>query len=524
MPVSMTRTVVQVEPPPGTVTVPCEAAAGGRVASERRSNVAVDLLGGATPFVKAIADRLRSEGFTLVDVGCADGVAQAWFGFGKRLRVFGFDPRSDEINALQKREQEGVHVYTTGFVGIPSEHPFAVASKGSPVLQRFPWKRLAIDWWQQLQSDPSAPQIVPPSIPPQERRPPPTPTILLGEFLKTRGDFPVDFIKIDVDGADLDILHSLDEILWDRKVLAVGIEVNFFGSADPYCNTFHNTDRFLREQGFNLFSLSQRKYAGRYLPTPSIDHPYPAETVVGRLLQGDAFYARDLADPENQHLSSSYGHDSILKLAAIFSLFNLPDCAAELLVRNAPLIDADFQRTALDLLAVQAQRNVPPLSYRDYIDAFVRNDPSYKAIGRVPLVSQSAVKLRVIQPSEIFGDPITHNDAKCCGEVWKKIETPPATWAYAVELPVNGTARNGHRFICFRLAVEVTAGKVGIGLLSQDRTVMSQEQFIDAGRPLDLQFSMAAAGICSVIVRSAAPVGTRSSVRLRLKDVAEVLT
>jgi hypothetical protein len=53
---------------------------------------------------------------------------------------------------------------------------------------------------------------------------------------------------------------------------------------------------------------------------------------------------------------------------------------------------------------------------------------------------------------------------------------------------------------------------------------MSQEQFIDAGRPLDLEFSIAAAGICSVIVRSAAPVGTRSSVRLRLKDVAEVLT
>jgi hypothetical protein len=73
---------------------------------------------------------LPSEVFTLVDVGCASGVAQAWFEFGKRLRVFGFDPRSYEVDALQRREHEGVHVYTTGFVGIPSEHPFAVASKG----------------------------------------------------------------------------------------------------------------------------------------------------------------------------------------------------------------------------------------------------------------------------------------------------------------------------------------------------------------------------------------------------------
>ncbi|SEC67339.1 Methyltransferase FkbM domain-containing protein [Rhizobiales bacterium GAS188] len=473
--------------------------------------------------MKAVADRLQAEAFTLVDIGCAGGVAPAWLGFGKHIRVFGFDPGPDDIDALQKQEHEGEHVYTEGFVGIPPEHPFAVASRGKPVLQRNPWSRLAIAWWQQLRSDPNAAQIVPPATLQQERGANPTPTILLDEFLRARGDFPVDFIKIDVDGTDLDILHSLDECLHSRRVLGIGVEVNFFGSADPYCNTLHNADRFLREHGFDLFDLSQRKYAGRYLPAPSAERPYPAETIFGRLLQGDAFYARDLAAPENQKLSALYGHDSILKLAAIFSLFNLPDCAAELLVGNASLIDAGFVRIGLDLLAIQARRGVPPLPYREYIDAFKRDDQKYKVAARPAFAGQGAAKLKPIQPSEIFAEPITYDDAKCSGGDWRDIETPATTWAYAVELPVNGTARDDDFAIALRLSVEVTAGKIAIGLLSHDRTSMDQEQYLDPDSALDLEFRAVMGGISGVVIRSAAPTGVRSSARVRLKDVAEVL-
>ena len=49
----------------------------------------------------------------------------------------------------------------------------------------------------------------------------------------------IDFIKIDVDGADFVILRSLEAILKDVCVFGLAIEVIFFGSHNPDVNTFH---------------------------------------------------------------------------------------------------------------------------------------------------------------------------------------------------------------------------------------------------------------------------------------------
>ena len=64
--------------------------------------------------------------------------------------------------------------------------------------------------------------------------------------------------------------------------------------------------------------------------------------------------------------------EKLIKLAAIFSLLGLPDCAAEVLVafrsRIANLLDVDW---SLDALAAQTQSGGrTPLNYRDYIEAF----------------------------------------------------------------------------------------------------------------------------------------------------------
>jgi hypothetical protein len=50
----------------------------------------------------------------------------------------------------------------------------------------------------------------------------------------------------------------LIQTLEDAKVLGVGIEVNFFGSEDPQVHTFHNVDRLMKQNGFELFCLSTR--------------------------------------------------------------------------------------------------------------------------------------------------------------------------------------------------------------------------------------------------------------------------
>ena len=120
--------------------------------------------------------------------------------------------------------------------------------------------------------------------------------------------------------------------------------------------------------------MKVRTYSTSALPERYV-WPFPAETVAGRRLQGDAFYARDLASTEWDDLARQLGAAKLAKLAAIFAIRGLPDCAAELLATRrsllAPLLDVD---AGLDLLARQVQGSAwRPLGYRDYIAAFEAN-------------------------------------------------------------------------------------------------------------------------------------------------------
>src|SRR5207302_1105948 len=102
-----------------------------------------------------------------------------------------------------------------------------------------------------------------------------------------------DFIKIDVDGTDYEVLQSVDEILDTHFVLGVGIEVTYPGSGNDTDNVFHNVDRFMKSKGFELFDLTTRRYSARSLPG-RYELFMPAQTAFGRIIQGDALFIRDL--------------------------------------------------------------------------------------------------------------------------------------------------------------------------------------------------------------------------------------
>ena len=178
--------------------------------------------------------------------------------------------------------------------------------------------------------------------------------------------------------SDFVILSSIRDELESMKVLGACLEVNYFGTASPTDHTFHNTDRLMREAGFDLFGLTVRPYSVAALPARYALN-MPAQSLVGRPLQGDALYFRDLCAPHNWGLALTMGPEKIAKLAALFAMTGLPDHAAELLIkfrrRLAGLFDVE---SGLELLAAQLQElapiNEPPLRYRDYMAAFKRDD------------------------------------------------------------------------------------------------------------------------------------------------------
>jgi hypothetical protein len=367
--------------------------------------------------------------FTLVDVGCSGGIDPAWRLFDKRLTAYAFDPSRYEIERLAAAETNPNVHYINGFVGLPAGHPARAAAAESWRVD--PWARLSAYRTQSLQRDrekadlatqpPAAAQPEPVRSEPARAAsqttaapaPDPAPSpfqadeqqdlmrrnlwaqaalsnpdqpIVLEEFLSAVGVRDMDFIKIDVDGADFEILQSLEARLAQPGVLGALLEVSFHGTDDPAFNTFHNVDRFMRARGFDLFDLTVRKYSLAVLPRPYLfPHPLAAQTTEGRPLQGDALYLRDFGHIHADRDLSGWTDQKLLKLGALYALFGLFDHTAELLQlfreRLAGWIGID---QALDVLVQEIQDSEPELwstgrffSYGDYIAAYEADDPAF---------------------------------------------------------------------------------------------------------------------------------------------------
>jgi len=125
---------------------------------------------------------------------------------------------------------------------------------------------------------------------------------------------------------------------------------------------------FLRREGYSLFGITVRRYSRTDLPAPFEFETY-AQTGFGQPYQGDAIYVLDLAAPSNEEEARDYPPGKLLKLACIYELIGVPDCAAEILNRFAARLEAvgDLE-PLLDALtpALLGQK----LTYREYIAAF----------------------------------------------------------------------------------------------------------------------------------------------------------
>jgi len=333
-------------------------------------------------FASHISASLRGEHFTLVDIGCSGGIDARWRVFQPALRGLGIDASVSECKRLTDAETVSGMEYVAAFAGIDPGHPFMRRRDGRPEASRNPWERLSTArtmarrapalsdrtdhekleqtmWWLTQTADPAKPVAIP-------------------DLLEAKHLTDVDFLKIDTDGNDFAILNSFDTALERFGVLGALLEVNFCGSDNDTDRTFHNTDRFMKAHGFELFDLSLRRYSAAALPA-RFEFNLPAQTVSGRILQGDALYIRDWAAPDWAEMAAQATDAKILKLAAIFSLMNLPDCAAEVVQKFRHRIEKHLDAAAaLNALARQAQPDErAPLSYEEYMASFEADEPRF---------------------------------------------------------------------------------------------------------------------------------------------------
>src|SRR4029450_3480486 len=214
------------------------------------------------PVIGYLSKALPDTEFMLIDVGCSGGIDGAWRSLGPRLRALAIDPNIAEIERLRSVETHPGIRYLAALAGLPSDHPFALQKAGQSHWGRSPWARLTVA--KSLQMMKSVAPLPPPDMVAANQWTEmklADEVIVIPAYLRDRGIASFDFLKIDVDGADFDILNSLHQDLDPLGVLRVGIEINYFGSTSDTDHTFHNVDRFMRARGFELFGMTVNRYS-----------------------------------------------------------------------------------------------------------------------------------------------------------------------------------------------------------------------------------------------------------------------
>jgi FkbM family methyltransferase len=273
--------------------------------------------------VSLLETRLERDRLRLFDVGARGGLDPRWRRYAAYLEVVAFEPDQDECDRLN-REAASLP-YPARFLNralwkdVRSDVPFhvanwEVASSIYPPNPAF------------LSSFPGAAAL----LGTKERRRVSTTT--LDEVHRTEGLAP-DCLKLDVEGAELDVLVGGDGALGEALVLEIEVEFSPVFSGQPM---FWDVDAHLRERGWTLLGL--RRNSWRRIPQASTSAPGYG----GQLIAADALYANGNA------ISGALELNRELKLIVILAAYLQWDLVFDRVANSPALADlSDRDRAEL---------------------------------------------------------------------------------------------------------------------------------------------------------------------------------
>ena len=142
--------------------------------------------------------------------------------------------------------------------------------------------------------------------------------VALDDYLPKQGVFDIDFLELDTQGSELDILVGAKKLL-SSSVIGIRVEVEF---SEMYRNQplFGDIDTFLRKQGFILFDLDRYRLRRKSCPLNIQSHE--------QIIWGQALYLRDYNTLfARDHVEKA----KLIKLAIVASFYGFHSYAMEII-------------------------------------------------------------------------------------------------------------------------------------------------------------------------------------------------
>jgi FkbM family methyltransferase len=276
-----------------------------------------------------------------LDVGCRDGIRPAWRALGANALLVGFDPDPAECARLNAAAPGPAR---------ERYEPVALgASAGEATLH--------------LTADPQSSSLYPPN-PSAIRRYPElwrheerdTLTLrvtTIDSWAEQAGVEAIDALKVDVQGAELDVLRGAKRALGAVRVVETEVEFQELYRGQP---VFTDVERFMRERGFGLWRLREIHHcglspAGRAEPVFGVGDYVEHTRLGGQIAWANAIFVRDeMADAD-----AGLDWHERARDACVAAVFGFPELV-ELGLREAAAGAPEPARAALAAVLARARR------------------------------------------------------------------------------------------------------------------------------------------------------------------------
>ena len=189
-------------------------------------------------------------------------------------------------------------------------------------------------------------------------------------YLEKKKITDVNFLKLDTEGNEHQILEGATNLLSSRSLFAVKSEVWLGPIKDE--NEFSQMDTLLRKFNFQLFDMQFCRYPRNSLPNGVITGQKKMKSdgnTLGQFLTGDVIYIKDPIYLLNKNLDLfDWTDTNVLKLALIYNVYNCPDASLELLIfyENNYASNLDFNE--LKNFFTPKLPNGSKVKYYEYLD------------------------------------------------------------------------------------------------------------------------------------------------------------
>ena len=188
-----------------------------------------------------------NQKLVVVDIGCRWGFAEKFIDEKGAFHAYGFDPDIEECQRLSKRyASSNVSLIPLGLAGIPGKRTLYITQE--PACSSL------------LQPDPELTENYPALQCARHVSTVEVETTTLDHWALRDGVHVVDYIKVDTQGTELEILRGGINTLKNVRCLEVEVEFNPIYLGQP---VFADVDMFLREQGFVLWKLTNHVHYSR---------------------------------------------------------------------------------------------------------------------------------------------------------------------------------------------------------------------------------------------------------------------